>query len=348
MLKRLIILLFTIIFSLFGVSGIASAATLSTASATLSDSRTSTASVTYTLQFSGVTTSAMKCMKVSFSDAASAGSKPTGMTITGLALSGTSTYVPTPASWTVTNNNTTGVSSITFATGETPVSASGRTVVLTGITNGSIAETIYFLQFSTFNNVDCATAPVDSSTVAFIYTNGQLVSGTIDPTLSFSVTGVASAQTVNGATTNITTTTTTVPFGTLSASTNRIGAQDLLVATNAGSGYTVTARYSGALSNGAGGTVTDWTGTNAAPTAFSAAGTSAFGYTTNDATLGTGTAGRFISNKWAAFTTSPLEIGYSAVAASETIRVGFQAGISTTTPAGSYVTTVIYVVTPIY
>ncbi|MEO6728872.1 MAG: hypothetical protein ABIM99_03030, partial [Candidatus Dojkabacteria bacterium] len=92
----------------------------------------------------------------------------------------------------------------------------------------------------------------------------------------------------------------------------------------------------------------DFTGTNATPTAFSAAGTPAFGYTTADATLGTGTAGRFTGGNWAAFTTSPLEVVYSAVAAAETIRVGYQAGISTTTPAGSYLTTVIYTATPIY
>ncbi|MFS8130491.1 MAG: hypothetical protein ACMG57_00785 [Candidatus Dojkabacteria bacterium] len=349
MLKKSIIYLFSLIL-VFGAVPILklSAASLSTGSVSLSDSRINAASTTYTITFSGVTVTPIKCIKVAFSDAATAGSKPTGMTITSLALSATSNYIPTPASWSPSNVNATGISSITFATGETPASGTARTVVLTTITNGSVAGTIYFLQFSTYNNVDCVTTPVDSATIAYIYTNGQTVSASVDPTLTFSVAGVASAGTVNSTTTNITTTSTTIPFGTITASTNKVAAQDLSIATNAGSGYTVTIKYTGTFSNGGGGVITDWTGTNASPTTFSAAGTSAFGYTTEDAVLGTGTASRFTSNKWAGLTTSPLEIIYNAAAASDTVRIGFQAGIATTTPAGSYTTTVIYTATPIY
>lgn len=324
---------------------------LTTGSASLSDSTPNTATVTYTLTFSGVTLSLIRCIKVQFSDAVTGGSKPSGMNITSLALSASSNYVPTPASWTPSNNNTSGVSSITFATGATPASASARTVILTTITNGSTAGTAYFVQFSTYNNTDCVTGPIDNGVVAYTYTAGQTVTASVDPTLTFTIAGVASAQTVNGATANITTTTTTIPFGTLSTGTNRIGAQDLTVSTNAGGGYTVTTRYTGTLANGSGGTVVDWTGSNASPTTFSAAGTSAFGYTTNDAALGTGTANRFTSsggNKWAAFTTSPLEVAYNSGSVSETTRVGYQAGISTLTPAGSYTTTIIFTVTPIY
>jgi len=323
------------------------AAVLTTGSVTLSDSRVSQTAVSYTVQFSGVTTSSIRCIRAQFSDAATAGSKPTAMDITSLTLGGTSNYVPTPASWTVANNNTTGVASITFATGEVPASASTRTVVLNAVTNGSTVATTYFLQFSTFNNVDCSTAPVDNGTIAFIYTNGQLVTATVDPTLSLTVASVASAQTVNGATTNITSTSTTIPFGALSTATNRIAAQDITIGTNAASGYTLTTRYTAALTSGAN-TIANHTGTNAAPTTFTGVGTASFGYTTNDATLGTGTPGRFATNNWAAFTTSPLEVAFNAGATSETIRVGYQVGISSTTPAGAYSTTVVYVATPIY
>ncbi|MFS8130490.1 MAG: hypothetical protein ACMG57_00780 [Candidatus Dojkabacteria bacterium] len=349
MFRKLFISLFALVLIIGAIPIVKlQAAALSTGSIFLSDSRISSTNVTYSITFSGVTTSAIQCINVKFSDASVAGSKPSGMTITSLALSGTSTYIPTPGSWGVVNTDATGTSAITFASGETPASASNRTVILTGITNGSVAGTTYFLQFSTYNNTDCTTSPVDSATIAFIYTNGQTVTASVDPTLTFSIAGVASAASVNSSTTNVTTTSTTVPFGTITASTNKIAAQDLSVGTNAGSGYTVTVRYTGILSNGTGGTIIDWTGTNASPTTFSAAGTSAFGYTTEDTTLGTGTAGRFGSNKWSGFTTSPLEVAYSAGAASDTVRVGYQAGISTTTPAGSYTTTVIYTATPIY
>jgi hypothetical protein len=109
-------------------------------------------------------------------------------------------------------------------------------------------------------------------------------------------------------------------------------------------------RYTAQPTSGAN-TINNHTGSNAAPTAFSAAGTEAFGYTTEDATL-SGTADRFTSaggNKWAAFTTSNAELVFNATAvSSQTTRVGFQTGIATTTEPGSYVTSVIYTAVPVY
>src|SRR5476651_2318821 len=136
MFKKVIIFVLLISLLVLGIPNIfqiAKAATLITGSVTLSDSTISAAAVTYTIQFSGVTLSLTKCIKVQFSTAVTAGSKPTGMTITALALSGTSNYVPTPALFTPANVDATGISSITYATGLTPASATARTVVLTGI-----------------------------------------------------------------------------------------------------------------------------------------------------------------------------------------------------------------------
>jgi hypothetical protein len=334
---------------------IVSAATLTTASVTLSDPRPSATAVSYDFQASGVTTSAIKCIKVEFDISADgSGGKPTDLDITNAAFSGTSDYIPTPGSWSIANNNTTGVSSITFATGETPASASGRNVVLTGINNGSAAGDDYYILFSTYNNTDCATTPVDSVTIGFIYTNGQAVTVSVEGSLAFAVAGVTGngSLAVNGATiTNgLATTSTTIPFGTVTSSTNKIAAQDLTVSTNSTNGYTVYTRYTGQLASGAN-TIGDHSGSNGTPTAFSAAGTEAFGYTTEDATL-TGTPARFTSsggNKWAAFTTSNAELVYNNAAVSnQTTRVGFQTGISATTEAGSYTTTVVYTAVPVY
>lgn len=332
--------------------GSAHAATLTGSSVALSDSRPSGTSVSYTIDFDNVTTSAIKCIRVEFDTTADgSGSKPTGLDITSAALSASSDFIPTPASWGVSNNNSTGVSSITFATGETPASASDRTVILTGITSGSTAETGYYVVFNTYNNTDCSSSPVDSGSGTFIYVTGQSVSLSVDPAISFNLAAVANAQTVNGATTTVTTTDGTIPFGTVTTSVSGIAAHDLTVTTNAGSGYTVAIRYTGKPTSGAA-DIDDHTGTNASPTTMSA-GTEAFGYTTNDATLGTGTADRFTSsggNKWAAFTTSNAEVAYSSAAvSSQTTRVGYQVGISGTTPAGAYgSSTVIVTATPAY
>lgn len=298
---------------------------------------------------SNITLSAIKCIKVVFSDAATGGSVPSGMTTTSADYNAAgSDYVPDVQTW-AEDASVNGTVLITNATGETPASGTGGTVLLTGITNGNTAEVGYFLQFSTFNNVDCSSSAVDSGVSTYIFTTGQAVSLTVDPSLAFTVTGVASGQAVNGVTTTVTSTDGTIPFGTVTTSANSIAAHDLAVTTNAGSGYTVYTRYTQAPTNGTD-SIDDTAGTNAAPAAFSAAGTEAFGYTTNDATLGTGTAGRFISANFAKFTTSNLEVAYSAAAvSSETTRVGYQVGISGTTPAGTYNnSTVIFTATPAY
>jgi hypothetical protein len=331
------------------------AATLQSASVTMSDSRPNATAVSYDFQTNGVTTSAIKCIKIEFDTAwDGSASKPTGMDISAAALSGTSDYMPTPASWTVSNNNATGVSTITFGTGETPASATSRNLVLSGITNGSTANDDFHLLFSTYNNIDCTSSPVDNVTVSLIYTNGQAVSMTVEGSISFVVAGVTGngALAVNGATISngLATTSTTIPFGTLTSVSNKIAAQDLTVSTNYGNGYSVYTRYTGKPTVGTY-TIDDHTGSNAAPTAFSSAGAESFGYTTNDASL-SGTATRFTAtggNKWAAFTASNAEIAYSsAPVATETTRVGFQAGISNLTEPGAYVTTVTYTAVPVY
>jgi hypothetical protein len=329
---------------------IAGGATLSTGSLLLSDSRPSNASTSYTLTFSNVTTSAINCIKVVFATTASGSSVPTGLSTAAVAFDAASNYIPTPASWIVNGTGPDGTVTLKLVAGETPAAASARTIVLTGITNSSVVDTAYYAQVSTFSNVNCSTGPVDSGIVAFINTTGQAVSATVDPSLTFTVNAVASG-TVNEATVNITTTATTIPFGSVTSASNKIGAQDLTVGTNAAGGYTITTKYTGILTNAASNTIDDFTGTNSAPATFFVSGTEAFGYTTQDASLGTGTATRFTSsggNKWAKFTTSPLEVVYSAAAASETTRVGFQVGVAATTEAGTYTTTVVYTATPIY
>jgi hypothetical protein len=345
---------------LFGVlilqAQIVSAATLTSASATLSDPRPNTASVSYDFQASNVTTSAIRCIRVEFDMSADGtGGKPTGMDITNAALSGSSDYIPTPGSWSVSNNNTTGVSSVTFASGETPASASARNVILTTITNGSVADNDYYIIFNTYNNTDCTSSPVDNVVVGFIFTNGQSVSMSVDGALAFTIAGVTGngSITVNSATiTNgLATTSTTIPFGTVTTSANKVAAQDLSVSTNSSNGYTVYTRYTQAPTSG-GNTITDHTGTNASPSAFPTAGTvEAFAYTTEDGSL-SGTGDRFTSsggNKWAKFLTSNEElIFHNAAVSSQTTRVGFQTGISATTEPGSYVTSVIYTAVPVY
>lgn len=332
--------------------GLAQAATLSSASVGLSDPRPSQASVNYTFTGSSVTSTAIKCVKVTFSTASSSVVTPTGFTAAGASVNvgasslltgSTGTWTPIALANTFTYANTTN----TIVPGTT----TGATFTLAGITNSSVADTAYFYKIATFSNNDCATGPLDNATVQFIDTNGSTLSLTVDNTLSFSVNAVLSATSCDGTTTTQASTATTIPFGTVTAASNGIVCQDLTAATNATNGYTIFARYTAKPANALAQTINDWTGTNATPTVFSAAGTEAYGITTNDATLGTGTVNRFTNpvQNWAALSVTNAEVAYEAAGlATGTYRIGHQVGISTTTRPGTYQTTVIYTCTPVY
>jgi len=332
--------------------GVAQAATLTSSKLVLGDPRPNQTTVSYTWDVASATVATtVRCIRVEFdnTDGAGSGTKPAGMNVTSLGVSASSTLL-NPSAWTVTNDNVNGVSTIANATGATPA-ASGN-LIFTGITNGTTAETTYWALLNTYSDQGCTTA-VDSTVVAYVFSNGQAVSVTVDPSLMFTIAGAASGTVCNGATSNQTTTGATVPLGRVSTSTNRIGVQNLAVTTNAAMGYTVLTRSTGVLTYSTA-NIDDHLGTNATPTVFPAAGAlEAFGYTTNEAALGTGTANRFTSGgaKWAGFTGSNLEVAYASgpvTGASGQNCIAYQAAIDGLTPAGTYLTTVIYTAAPIF
>jgi len=320
-----------------------SAAALTSASVELSDPRTSTSS-DYTVSASGFTTgTSIQCVAVALNDQADgSGSVPTGITTTSSSLS--SSTLITAGNWTVQNGSN-GTLQISNGSGETP-NANGN-IVWGNVTNGSVDGTTYYALMTTYTDSSCTSGnEVDTVTMAFVYKDGALVSLTIEPTLTFVVNAVAAAQTVNGATTSVLSTATSIDHGTaVTTSANGISAHDLVVTTNAAGGYTVYLRDTGPLTNGNGDTIALHTGTNAAPTSFPAAGTEAWGYTTDDSDLS-----QFTSNTWAGFSTSNEEVmkNTAATAGSETTRVGHQVGIATATPAGTYTTTMIYTIVATY
>ncbi|HSX02379.1 MAG TPA: hypothetical protein VLI05_03635 [Candidatus Saccharimonadia bacterium] len=351
-----------VIMALLGVvlnAGVASAATLSSASVALSDPRPSQTSVNYTFTGSSVTSSLVKCVKVMWATTATGTQAPTGFSgASGSVTAASSTLINSSATgWSLAKSDGTSsagqnnIYQYTNTTGVTPSTLTGATFILGGITNSSVADTNYFFSINTYGNTDCATTPIDNAKVQFINTNGSTLSLTVDNTLSFTVNSVGSSAACDGTTTTQASTATTIPFGTVTAGANAVVCQDLTAATNATNGYTIFSRYTSAPTNALGQTIADWTGTNAAPTNFPAAGTEAYGYSTNDATLGTGTANRFTSpsQNWAKLTTSNAEVAYEAAGVtSTTYRIGHQVGISLTTHPGTYSTTVIYTCTPIY
>lgn len=319
---------------------------LTNSSLTFSDARNSQTGVTYTVTTSSVQSTTIKCIKEIYATTATGSTAPSGMSSTGASISASSTLINSSTSGWTLDATTNGTLTYTNSTGVTPSTTTGATFIANTITNATSAGTTYFLRFATYNDTGC-TGAVDSATIAYVYTTGQAVSISVDPSLSFTVNSVAGSQTVNGATTTAASTSSTIPLGTITTSANAIVAQDTVVTTNAGSGYTTYIRYLAAPSNGSHSFV-DASGSNASPATFSAAGTEAFGYTTASTTL-SGTAARFSGGKWAAFTTTAAEVARNtAAASSDTTRIGFQAGVSATTPSGSYTGTVVYSVAPLY
>lgn len=85
----------------------------------------------------------------------------------------------------------------------------------------------------------------DSLNVKFVIVAGVAVTAEVEPTLTFTVSGVSSGTTAanadddcgGGSTTGVTTTATTVPFGTLTAGTSVCAQQNFAVTTNASRGY---------------------------------------------------------------------------------------------------------------
>jgi len=312
----------------------------------ITDSRPSITNVNYITGWTFPGTTAIGCMTIKYTTTASGSTKPTGMTTT----SGTKVSVSggglTNGNWTL-DAATDGTLKYTHATTEA-TSATAVIITTYGITNPSSAGVIY-AQIKTYTNNDCSTGLTDYSTVAFAIAAGQALSVDVDPSLSFAIAGVADTETVNGVDITATTVTdaNTIPLGSVNPTTNAVAAHDLTVSTNAINGYTIYASYSGTLTSTTGGyTIADWTGTNGAPTAFPAVGTSAFGYTTDDTTLS-----RFQSggDKWAKFETWGYEVAKATTKVSaETDRIGFQVGASSTQEAGTYNTTIIYVATPTY
>jgi len=341
----LVLGLILVVLTMYLAIPITQAATIANREIKISDSRPSQTGVIYDFEGDHSTTTVL-CLQVQFCTTATGTcTVPTGMTTTSATRDDTNWSGWIAANWTI-DNVTNGTVKYTYATGE----AGGANYSFsTGTITNSSTEAAAFARVNTYSDVACTTG-VDSGVAAFAIISGISVTATVAETLTFSIAAVDFGQTVKtGVTTTVTTTTDGLAFGELSTSTNQIGAHDLTVSTNATGGYTTTTKYTAALTSGAN-TITDHTGTNDLPTAFPAAGTEAWGYTTNDASLGTGTTTRFGDNNvWAGFTTSPLEIAYDSVpVSSQTTRTGYQAGISGATEAGSYSTTVIYICTPTY
>lgn len=127
----------------------------------------------------------------------------------------------------------------------------------------------------------------------------------------------------------------------------------LTTSTNAYSGYTVYGRVTSPLTSGAT-TISNYASSNASPTVWSGTG---FGYSTNDSNLTGGTADRFTNGgpKYAGFSLSspgdPVADTPGPILSpivNEQFTVSYRLTAPNTQTAGTYTTTILYVVVPTF
>ncbi len=296
-----------------------------------------------TWSWSGFQTVApVQCITVALSNNADGSvGKPTGLVLGNPSLDGN--YLG--GSWTVdTGATASGILVWNNAVGFTPAGGNnnvGFSVQTQPTTPGGQTVFVIMTTYDAVGNGSsgtCAGSILDGPTVAAYATEPvTVVSGTIDPSLTFTV--AAHAGACNGVSQTGTANATTVNLGHLVAGSTEATAQDLTVATNAANGFTLYLRGSPFASSAH--TMTTVSGTNAAPSPFDAG--EAFGYTTSDTNV-TG----FGGPKWAALSTTNSAVMTNASVATSTKCVAFQVSTTATTPAGLYSTAITYTAVPAF
>lgn len=251
-----------------------------------------------------------------------------------------------------------------------------------GSTNPTLINPIKTLTAGTADSFNISLKLLDTSSVVIEETRTKVgtidsveVYATVDPTLTFTISGFSNGQAVNVGNsgcansetinTGFATTATEVNLGVLGSSIINISAQLLSVTTNGTSGYTLSASAAGHLmDNAIGYWIADAQGTptnnNTPVPAFLTAGTPSFGIhpcgaDVTSATWGTGATGGGAGAKYA----NPSALYYYTLASDTTgpifgvsgngvTTVEYAATINAIVPAGNFKTALTYVATPAF
>lgn len=212
----------------------------------------------------------------------------------------------------------------------------------------------------TINEYDSGgTNVVDDAIISIAPVEGVLVSATVQNTLTFSIAADSSGNSRCGKTNSVSTTATTVPFGTITSGSFYNAAHLLSVSTNAANGYVVTVQENGALSiDGLGVTTLADTAcppntcTTTAWADWTTTSTSGFGYSLANSS---GTDATFLYNTSATFNARPFDsstprtiMGNSAPVSGSAAYVCYQIATSGTQKAGYYLNKLTYIATPTF
>ncbi len=200
--------------------------------------------------------------------------------------------------------------------------------------------------FSTSNGTGAALEVRDGKVAIVSQVN---VSATVPSSLTFAIDGVTAGNACanSGGNADITTTSTTVPFGIYTGAETKIGCQTLTVSTNATSGFVVTMEQDQDLTSAGSDTMKKYSGIYATPTTWASppgSGTeSYFGFTTDDTDYSV-----FQTSKYS--NVAANETPYSIMTedgpvSSEVNVVSYQLEVTGLQEAGTYSNTVMYIAT---
>lgn len=290
--------------------------------------------------------------------------------VTGVATAAGATGCTAPANYHCFEVHYSGAGSIGQAITITIGNTNGNNTPIAPATGTAHTEgtadtyTVLVKNFASGVNPNSA-SPIDSTTGKLAHIEPVRVTATVDPTINFSIAGVASGATRCGVTTDVTTTATSVPFGTMTLNTFKNLAQQLTVSTNASSGYVVTASENDQLgkdgtttpfiidSIGNGGAMTEstfaeWTTSTINGFGFSIqnndAATVPFQYTTATGAC----TGTFCARQFADITGAESVqtiMSSTTIANSEDIYVCYRLGVGATQAAGDYENQITYTAT---
>lgn len=205
----------------------------------------------------------------------------------------------------------------------------------------------------------------DSGYTHLVIVDQVYVTASIDTVFNFTVIGHATAGTVNTEAETATSSATSIPFGTLSANTPVVIAQDLTVETNAINGFVVTAEVDNQLESSTGADIDGFTDSTYVdtPVVWAAPGGGSpdindentwghWGITSEDSDLN---GGEFVGNKWISATTTPRQVfSHNGPADASTpdkgsTTVGFQVEVTALQEAADdYQAILTYIATPTF
>jgi hypothetical protein len=204
-------------------------------------------------------------------------------------------------------------------------------------------QTYFFRVYDVTNNTPVV--PTASSSYPSLSTEGASMSST--------AVGITAGNTVEGVTVDVTTTPTSIPFGTLFPGTPVNAAQRFSVTTNATEGYQLLMYESQNLMSGGGSSILDIIGSNASPVSWNVgcvtSAASCYGYHAGDNTLAGGSSRFLLNDTFAPVEGSPSEVAYSsAPVTAETTDVVYRVKANAGQPAGLYESRIIYIVVPVF